>query len=115
MDAEEIAELVNGFMDQLASEFGKLGKEITENAEDAGREVEAMGLSQEDVPRLVFDIADPMGSIETSQKRCGIHVNDIFDILNRLDPEEEKLARIMIHQGLRQLHSEINSLFFSDD
>jgi len=114
MDAEEIEELVDGFMDQLAWEFNQLGKEITENAEDAGKEVEAFGLSQEEMPRLVFDIADPMGSIEISQGRCRAHVNNIFNILDGLDPEEEKLARMMIHKGLRELHLEISSLFSSD-
>jgi len=114
MDAEEIAELIHGFMDQLAWEFNQLGKEITENAEDAGKEVQAMGLSREDAPRLVFDLADPMASIETSQERCRAHVNNIFGILDSLDPEEEKLARALIHEGLRELHSEIGSLFSSD-
>lgn len=115
MDAEEIAELVDGFMDQLVSEFNQLGKEITANAEDAGREVQALGLSQEDVPRLIFDLADPIRSIETSQERCRMHVGNIFDILDGLDPEEEELARILIHKGLRELHSELNSLFSPND
>lgn len=115
MDAEEIAELVDGFMDQLAQEFNQLGKEITANAEDAGREVQALGLSQEEAPRLVFDLANPIGSIETSQERCRMHVSTIFDILDGLDPEEEKLARILIHKGLRELHWEINSLFSSNE
>lgn len=115
MDAEEIAELVDGFIDQLAWEFSQLGKEITAHAEDAGREVQALGLSQEEAPRLVFDLADPMGSIETSQERCRRHVSNIFDILGGLDSEEEKLARILIHKGLRELHSEINSLFSPND
>lgn len=115
MDAEEIVELVDGFIDQLALEFSKLGKEIIENAKNARKEVQTLGLSQEDAPRLVFDLANPIGSIETSQEQCRMQVGNIFDILDGLDPEEEKLARMLIHKGLRELHSEINSLFSSDD
>lgn len=113
MDAEKIVEWVDGFMDQLTEEFNQLGKEITANAEHAVREVEALGLSQEDAPRLVFDIADPMGSIQTSQERCQTHVGNIFDVFERLDPEEERLARIMIRERLCEFHSEISSLFSS--
>lgn len=115
MDAEEIEELVDGFMDQLIDEFDQLGKEITENGENARREVKAMGLSQEDAPRLVFDLADHIGSIQTSQERCRVHVKDIFHILNDLDPEEEKLARVMIIERLHEFHSQLNSLFSPDD
>lgn len=115
MNTEEIAELVDGFIDQLAWEFNQLGKEITAHVEDAGREVQALGLSQEEAPRLVFDLANPMGSIQTSQERCRRHMSNISNILDGLDPEEEKLARILIHKGLRELHSEINSLFSPND
>ena len=115
MDAEDIEELVDGFIDQLVSEFNQLGKEIAESAKHAGEEIEAMGLSQEDMPRLVFDLADSMGRIAASQDRCRMHVGNIFDILDGLDPEEEKLARAMIHEALHEFHSEINFLFFPND
>lgn len=115
MDSEEIAELVDGFMDKLVWEFGQLSKELVVNAEGAAEEVKILGLSQEEAPYLIFNLADPMGTIGISQERCRTHVKDVFDILNGLDLEEEKLARIMIHKGLRELHSEIGSLFSSDD
>ena len=111
----DIEELVDGFMDQLVSEFNQLGKEITASAKHAGEEIEAMGLSQEDMPHLVFDLADPMGRIAASQERCRMHMGNIFDILDSLDPEEEKLARTMIREKLYEFHSEINSLFFPND
>lgn len=114
MDAEEIGELVDGFMDQLVSEFNQLGKEITASAEHAGEEIEAMGLSREDVPQLVFDLVDPLGRIVASQERCRMHVDNIFGILDGLDPEEERLARAMIRERLHEFHSEVSSLFFSD-
>ena len=113
MDAEEIAELVDEFMDKLVSELNQLHKEIAANAEGAEREVKDLGLSQEDAPHLIFDLADPMGSIEASQGRCRMHVSDVFDILEGLDPDEEQLARTMIREELRELHSEIDSLFSS--
>ncbi len=111
----DIEELVDGFMDQLVSEFNQLGKEITVSAKHAGEEIEAMGLSQEDLPRLIFNLVDPMGRIVASQERCRMHMGNIFDILDSLDPEEEKLARTMIREKLHEFHSEIGSLFFPND
>ena len=115
MDAEEIMGLVDEFIGQLKGEFVQLSRELTVNAEGAAEEVEILGLSQEEAPYLIFNLADPMGTIGASQERCRAHTKDIFDIFEGMDSEEEALARSMIMERLHELHSEINSLFFSAD
>lgn len=115
MDTEDITELVDEFIDQLKGEFAELSKELAVNAQGAAQEAGILGLSQEDAPYLIFNLADPMGTIQMSQERCRAHMNDIFDICQNMDPEEETLARTMIIKRIHELHAEINSLFFSAD
>ena len=115
MDAEKIIELVDGFVDQLKCELVQLSKNFALNAEGAVEEAKMLGLSQEEAPYLIFNLADPMGAIESSQKQCLAHTNHMFDICQGMDPEEETFARTMIVQRLRELHEEINFLFSSAD
>lgn len=115
MDIEDITELVDEFIDQLKQEFAELSRQLTVNAEGAAEEVEILGLSQEEAPYLVFNLADPMETIKISQERCRVHTRYIFDMCEGMDPEEETLARAMIAERLRELHAEIHSLFSSTD
>lgn len=115
MDHERIERLVDKFIEQLEEEFAHLGNEITQNAEGAMREMGMLGLSQEDFPGLVFNLADPMGTIAAIQERCRVHTKNLFYMIESFDPDEEKKARIMIIDKLQQIHSYISSLFSGDD
>ena len=116
MDIEKIEELVDDFIKKLAGEFDQLRTTIDTNQEAAREELKCLGLSEQDAPRLLFDLVDPMGAVEASKERCSVHNNNnMFDILDRLDPEEEAYARRMIGQGLREMHAELNRFFSSDD
>lgn len=115
MDTEDITELVDEFIDQLKREFTELNRELVINAEEATEEVEILGLSQEDAPYLIFNLADPMGTIQMSQERCRVHARHIFHICEGMDPEEETLAQVMIIKRLRELYAEIDFLFSSAD
>ena len=115
MDIEKIEELVDDFIEKLAGEFDQLRTTIDTNQEAAREELQALGLSEQDAPRLLFDLVDPMGSVDASRERCKAHNDDMFDILDRLDPEEETYARRMIGQRLKDMHADLNKFFSSSN
>ncbi len=115
MDIEKIEELVDDFIEDLAGEFNQLKTTIDTNQVTACEELKLLGLSEQDAPRLFFDLVDPMGTIEASKERCKAHNDHMFDLLERLDPEEEAYARGMISQRLREMHAELSRFFSSDD
>ena len=105
MDIEKIQRLVDGYIGELAAEFGRYSQEMVASAEGAQEEMELMRLPKE----LFMDLWDPQAIFQTSKTLCTLHTDHIFLILQGLDDEEELAARHMIAARLRRIVDDLMS------
>lgn len=111
MDREELQEIVDEFIENLAEQMQQLDAEITEGLEETIEDLERMGMSVEDAGALIMDVADPMGMVTESQEQAKENVSEFFDFLNTLDPEDQQEVKRMVRRGLAGLEYELNEFF----
>ena len=111
MDTEKIKQLVDGYIEELKSEFARYAQEMVASGEGAQEEIDDIGLPED----LFIDLWDPQAILDVSKTACSLYTERIFQILDGMDPEEELEARKMIHQKLRDLHDELSSAQGGDD
>ena len=105
MDIEKIQRLVDGYIGELAAEFGRYSQEMVASAEGIKKEIDEMQLPKE----LFFNLWDPQVIFQTSKTLCTLHTDHIFLILQGLDDEEELVARHMIAARLRGIVDDLMS------
>lgn len=111
MDTGKIKQLVDGYIEELRSEFARYAQEMVTSGEGAQEEIDDIGLLED----LFMDLWDPQEILRVSKTACSLYTEHIFQILDGMDPEEELEARKMIHQKLRDLHDELSSAQGGDD
>ncbi|MDP3778729.1 MAG: hypothetical protein Q8R30_01605 [bacterium] len=105
MDTEKIKRIVDGYIAELAAEFGRYAKEMVSSAEGVEKEIDDMCL-----PKDMFAILwDPQAILYVSKAACTLHTERIFQLLEGMDPEEEQAARRMIAQKLHGIVDELSS------
>jgi len=102
MDIEKIRRIVDGYIEELKAEFARYAQNMVESAEGAEEEIEDMGLPRE----MFFFLWDPQDIFYVSKAACTLHTDRIFQLLEGMDPEDEKTARGMIAGRLRVLVNE---------
>ncbi len=105
MDTKKIERIVDGYIKDLAIEFGRYAKEMVSSAEGVEEEIDDMGL-----PKDMFAILwDPQEIFCVSKAACTLHTDRIFQLLEGMDPEEEMAARRMISERLHRIVDELSS------
>ncbi|GEM_PF-2629384 len=108
MDIEKIKQIVDGYIQELALEFGRYAKEMVSSAEGVEEEISGMGLPED----MFVTLWDPQAIFYVSKAACTLHTERIFQLLEGMDPEEEQAARKMI---ARRLHGIVDDLTSSMD
>jgi len=105
MNIDKIKRIVDGYIQELAAEFGRYAKEMVSSAEGVEEEISDMGLPED----MFVMLWDPQSVLYASKAACTLHTDRIFKLLEGMDPEEEQAARKMIARRLHGIVDDLNS------
>ena len=97
VDHEKIKQIVDGYIEELGSEFGKFSREMVESAEGVQEEIENIDLPKE----LFMDLLDPQEIFRASKTVCSALTDQMLALLQALDTDEEQEMRRVIKERLR--------------
>lgn len=112
MDPEDIEEMVDDFVEKIKAEFVGFSQEMDTSVKGATEEMRAIGLSIEEDAFLMMNMVDPGAMLQERQERCRAHVEDIYEVISQLDPQDEQQARKMIAEALHEFHDELTDFLF---
>lgn len=112
MDREDIEEMVDDFIEKIKAELVGFSQEMDASVKGATEEMQTIGLSVEEDAFLMMNMVDPGAILQEGQNRCKAHVEHIYEVIDQLDPQDERHAREMIIKALHEFHDELTDFLF---